>query len=503
MYNKHDNARSLLILIITLTSVRILLASAAPLLPQEAYYWTWSQYPALSYFDHPPLASYSIAITTTLFGDTSFGIKLAAVLWSLGCSILCVRMVIDMFDDRKLAFWSLLIIHLTVFYVLSTIVITPDAPLLFGWMGTVWALWRVRQTGHGRWWWLAGLFLGIALLSKYAAILLIGVAGMYMLIDPPMRRWLLRPEPYLAVVLAMVIFSPVLLWNMQHDWVSTTFQSTRRIGQMREIHPRFFAVMVLSQTLLLTPYPMWQSVAAIWRTWTAQFSGKASSAQLLLVLSASIPLLVFTLASFGDSVKIQWLIPAWWSLIILGMHHVLSRSGTGRAFKIGLASTAILLAVSLTVFMLPNLPVGAVNTWSGWREAAVRVDALVQAKRQQGQQVFVFSPNYRISSLIWFHRPSQERTHAQNIFGMRALHYDYFPSDGNLQGQTGIFVITDRLRQRTPMEDISAMFESMERVEVVDTQNWGRSVRKVEIWVGYNYKGLPLTRATSAEPESP
>jgi 4-amino-4-deoxy-L-arabinose transferase-like glycosyltransferase len=68
-----DRPRSIALLIAAVTLVRLLLAATVPLLPQEAYYWTWSRHLDWSYFDHPPLATYSIALTTAIFGQTSFG----------------------------------------------------------------------------------------------------------------------------------------------------------------------------------------------------------------------------------------------------------------------------------------------------------------------------------------------------------------------------------------------------------------------------------------------
>ncbi|MBL8421020.1 MAG: hypothetical protein JNK92_10320, partial [Dechloromonas sp.] len=67
-------SRAISLLIIGFSLLRFALAAIVPLLPQEAYYWTWSRFPDWSYFDHPPLASYSIALTTAVFGQTAFGI---------------------------------------------------------------------------------------------------------------------------------------------------------------------------------------------------------------------------------------------------------------------------------------------------------------------------------------------------------------------------------------------------------------------------------------------
>ncbi len=496
-------ARHNLMFLCALAVFRLALAAIAPLTPQEAYYWGWSQYLSWSYFDHPPLAAYSIAVTTYFFGDTVFGVKLSAVVWSIASNLLLARLVMDMFADRRLVLFSLLGLNLSLLYSFFSIVITPDDPLLFGWIGTIWAVWRVRQTGRASWWWLAGLFMGISWMGKYVGVLLVGVVGAYLLLDPLMRRWLLKPQPYLASLIAVLIFSPILWWNMQHDWVSLAFQSTRRLGQMNEIKPRFFVLLLVTQTLLLTPYLIWISLRAGQRNIASLFKGKIESAHLLLLVSALVPLLLFTLASFRSNAKINYLLPAWWSLLVLGMQWTLMHEQGLRKMMLGLASSAVLLSLSLAMLMLPNLPLGELNTWSGWRQAAIRVDSITDAVSREGKESFVFSPNYKISSLIWFYRPSKQRTHAQDITGKRALQFDYFPKSRSLQGQTGIFVVSDQDQSKADIQQIGQLFDTMHLADVVKTEMNGQTVRKIEIWIGQNYKGPPHQTESTGNPDSP
>jgi 4-amino-4-deoxy-L-arabinose transferase-like glycosyltransferase len=490
---RHSLNRPLAILITSVALVEIVLAALLSLTPQEAYYWTWTRYPSLSYFDHPPLATYGIALTTAFFGGTVFGIKMAAVMWSLGSNVLIARLVIDMFADRRLAFWAVLALNLSLLYALLGITSAPDGPLLFGWIGTVWAVWRVRQTGQSRWWWLAGCFLGLALLGKYVGVLLVGIVGLYLLLDPTMRRWLLRPQPYLAVLVGIAIFSPVIAWNMQHDWVSLSFQSTQRIGQMNEFRPQYLAFLLVTQTLMVTPYLIWLALRALWCSLRELAQARIASRSLLLLLSAAVPLLVFTLVSFRSEAKFHWLIPAWWSLLILGMNQAMDSSNPLRGIRIGLSTSGLMLIMAAATLLWPGLPpLGELNTARVWRQAGLQVDALVNKERQAGRQAFVFSPDHRISSLTWFHRPSQQRTHAQDIMGMRALQYDYFPPDGDLKGQSGIFVLPDKPEFQGEISKITPYFDKVQLIEVVQTEPQGR---RLELWLGHHYRGKTFSGA--------
>ena len=482
-------------LVAAFTLARLLLAALAPLTPQEAYYWSWSQFPSPGYFDHPPLATYSIWLTTHLVGKSVFGVKLAAVLWSLGWNLLLARLVREQFRDARLAFWALLALNLTLLYEIFGVSPTPDAPLLFGWVGTVWALGRVRLTGQGRWWLVAGFFLGLACMGKYPGALLGPVALAWVLLSPGQRRWLLRPEPYLAVLVAVLVFSPVLLWNAQHDWVSLTFQSTRRLGEMgSRFKPRFFAVLLATQALLLTPYVFWIAVRAAVAGGRALLARRLDDGERLLWVAAAVPLAIFVVASFRGNVKINWLIPVWWPLIVLGARAVLADPGRLRRLRAGLASAAVITVMGLGLTVVPNLPLpDDLNTWSGWPEAAARVDQVETQLRAGGERTFVFSPNYKISALIWFYRQRPERTYAHDILGERALQFDMFPqpADG-LKGATGLLVLSDQSQSEIDLtRQVAPLFDRVERVAVVDAGG----ARRIEIYRCSGYKGKAAAHA--------
>ena len=485
-------ARSIGLLILGFTLLRLVLAAVAPLLPQEAYYWTWSRYPDWSYFDHPPLATYSIWLTTALFGQTVFGIKSAAVLWSTGWNILWARLILDMFGDRRLAFWSLAAVNLTIVYEVLGFGPTPDGPLLFGWVGTIWAIWRLSASGDGRWWFAAGAFMGLSWLGKYAGALLGPIVLLYLLATPRLRFWLAKPQPYLAFILAIAIFSPVLIWNSQHEWVSLAFQSSRRIGAMSGFKPQYFLMLVAQQLLMVTPYLFFLSIAALLRESRAWFAKGVEDPVRLLLISAALPLLLLTAISFRSIVKINWLAPAFWPLIILGIRHVLARGERQRRMAWGLGSSACLLVIGAVVSAIPNLPLpGDLNSWSGFKEVAERVDRLEASIDAEGKGSFVFSPHYKVSSLVWFYRKGQARTYAQDIYGEKALEYDYFPKDRDLRGKTGILVMSDQNQSKLDLDRLKPYFDSVELADFIETASSDRVVRRLEIYKATNYKGQP------------
>jgi 4-amino-4-deoxy-L-arabinose transferase-like glycosyltransferase len=479
-------------LIAGFTLLRLLLAATTPLLPQEAYYWSWSLHPALSYFDHPPLASYGIWLSTALFGTTAFAIKLSAVAWSLALNLLWARLVLDMYASRRLAFWSLLALNLTLLYPMYGIGPTPDGPLLVGWVGAVWAVWRACSRGQGRWWLAAGVFAGLGLLGKYSAALLGPVVLLFLAVVPQHRHWLRTPWPWLALAIAAAIFTPVIWWNAHNDWASFAFQGSRRVGQMGGFKPRFFGLLLLTQLLLVTPWLFGLSLHALWLNVRDSVAGRSDARTRLLLASAIVPLLLFTAVSLRSHVKLNWLAPAWWSLIVLGMHGLLQRGATVRRLAWGLGSSAALGLAGIVVMLTPKLPLpGDLNTWSGWQEAARHVQRQLDDAAGRGDQAFVFAPNYKTASLLRWHLAGHPRTYAQDIYGAPALQFDHFPLHDDLKGATGLLVLSDQAQSRLDLARVRPYFDTLEQVDVIETRGFGRNTRRVEIWRGIGYKGHP------------
>jgi 4-amino-4-deoxy-L-arabinose transferase-like glycosyltransferase len=478
-------------LILGFTALRVAMAALLPLTPQEAYYWLWSQHPDWSYFDHPPLAAYSIAVTTAVFGSTSFGIKMAAVGWSLGLNVVWARLALDIGFGQRTAWWSLLALNLVGIIAAYGVVIAPDSPLLFAWAGTLWAAWRAVSRDLGRWWLAAGLFLGLGLLSKYTAVLIVPSLALFLLVSPRHRRWLARPEPYLGLLLAGLVFAPVVLWNYTHEWASFAFQTSERAAGMGRWKPRFFAQLVATQIVVATPYLLaisllaWASAVRGWRLLPRD------DGRLLLIASATVPLLLFAFASLRSLVKPNWLAPVYPPLVLLAVQERLQGWEAPRGLKLGLASSAALLLVAVLAMAWPNAPIGSANTWSGWPKAARHIDWLRQELAQQGQTSFVFATNYKNSALLAFHLDGQPRTYAQDIFGERALQFDFWPPEESLAGATGILAVDDRRDRSLLPAQLLAHFDSVERVDSVDVGRTGHVTRRIDIYLCRGYRGHP------------
>jgi hypothetical protein len=214
-------------LIVAMTTLRVIYAGVIDLRTDEAYYWTWSKENVLSFLDHPPMIAWFIRFGTAIFGDTNLGVRFAGILAMLVTQLLLADMVRRVTHDVRAVVIAVLMPEAALYYGLLMAKVAPDVALIPFAVAMVWALVRLNESGDGRWWLAAGLFAGLALLSKLTVVMMLPAVAAFMLVPDWRRRWLLSPYPWAAALIAVVVFLPVLVWNAQHDWASFRFQFVR------------------------------------------------------------------------------------------------------------------------------------------------------------------------------------------------------------------------------------------------------------------------------------
>ena len=214
-------------LIAAMTVLRVIYASVIDLRTDEAYYWTWSKENVLCFLDHPPMIAWFIRFGTAIFGDTNFGVRFAGILAMLVTQLLLADIVRRVTHDVRAVVLALLMPEAALYYGLLMAKVSPDIAVIPFAVAMVWALIRLSESGDGRWWLAAGLFAGLALLSKFTVVMLVPAVLAFMLVPDWRRRWLLSPYPWAAALIAVAVFLPVLIWNAQNEWASFRFQFVR------------------------------------------------------------------------------------------------------------------------------------------------------------------------------------------------------------------------------------------------------------------------------------
>ena len=213
--------------VVAMTAMRIAYACLIDLRTDEAYYWTWSKEQVLCFLDHPPMIAWFIRAGTLLFGDTNLGVRVAGIVAMGVTQLLLADIVRRLTHNIRAVVLAVLMMEAALYYGLLMAKVSPDVAMIPFAVAMIWSLVRLRESDDGRWWLAAGLFGGLALLSKFTVVLLLPALAAFMLVPDWRKRWLLSPYPWLAALIAVALFSPVLIWNAGHDWASFKFQLVR------------------------------------------------------------------------------------------------------------------------------------------------------------------------------------------------------------------------------------------------------------------------------------
>jgi 4-amino-4-deoxy-L-arabinose transferase-like glycosyltransferase len=289
------------------TALRLGFGAALGLGVDESYMVASGRVLSLGYFDHPPASWWLSWGAAHLFGsEAPIFVRLPFIgLFALSSWLMY----------RLGGFWAALLLNLSpVFGVTTGTWVLPDGPLDCALLGAALCLIRGLERGAWRWWFGAGLCAGLALLSKYTAVLTLAGAAGFLLTSPRHRRLLAGSKPWLALAVALLVFSPVLVWNAQHGWASFAFQGGRAEGL--RFQPLAPLATLGGEALFVLPW-IWAPMMAVW---IAQLRrGPAEWRSWLLCWLAAPPIVGFALISAwsGQRVLFHWAAPGYLMLFPL------------------------------------------------------------------------------------------------------------------------------------------------------------------------------------------
>lgn len=437
------SARQWLALAGFFVAVRLLFFPLAEPIVDEAYYWLYAQRMELAFLDHPPMVAWLDWLGTHLLGNTPAGVRLGAVACGLIALGYVYRLTRAVSDQPAVAAGAVLLGCALPGFFLAGFLSTPDAPMVAAWAAGLFYLHQALVRGQARAWLGAGLAMGLGLLAKYPIVLLAAAAAGFLLTDAEARRWLARPQPYLAVALALLLFAPVLVWNAQHDWASFAFQGSRRVAQ-QEVEFSTHWLLAHAALLLFPTGALAAFGVATRAAWRAQAVADARSRRFLL-WTAAVPLGVFFVFSLYQYPHFHWTGPAYIGLLpFLAATLVLPVPAGDRLRQLlrrlwrpslyGLGALYAVLAVYL-VWGLPGVPYPPLGdvAYLGWRETALAVHALEQqVERDTGQRPLVAATSkWAIAAGLSFHDVDgrYDNITSRNLIGGSAVMFEYWFDD--------------------------------------------------------------------------
>ena len=257
-YKSHSSTNKLLSISILYFTTLLLVAPFNLLSFDTYYYWDWSRHLALSYYDGSPMIAYFIKLSTLLFGDTLFALNLVAIVCTALTSWIIYKtarlflskegslaamslwlfsplVTLDMlkqttYDDPLVLFWSLTLFFTVRFikFNVTAYPFTTSRGLSAGSRNLCASLDpadKPRDVGTVKDLYFIGISIGLMMLSKYTGVVLV-LSLLVFLLTTSYRYLFKSPHFYAALLVSLILFSPVILWNAQHEWQSFLYQST-------------------------------------------------------------------------------------------------------------------------------------------------------------------------------------------------------------------------------------------------------------------------------------
>ncbi len=412
------------------TVIRLIYALKLPLTGDEAYFWEWARHPALSYYDHPPLAGWILVLTTAIFGSTVAGVRIFAVIAMTLVFIVIRQMSYEISGSWRTASLAGLLAMGIPLLEVGGILYSTDTPLILSGILGGYFFYRAVEHGSDKAWLGLGICSGAAVMSKFLGAALPAACVMYLMLSPDHRHHLRRPGPYLAAGTAGLIFLPAIVWNATHGWATFIFNFAAR-HKSPSINIVYTADYIIGQALAMSPLVLIFAFPAFIAFFPSR--RRENLAWDIPTIFALVPLSGFLLISLTNRVGAHW--PGvGYPFLAVAVAGYLLRDGRLNLRYILTAVTAwatvlILLSIPLMLWIVPqdwSYPLRPEKFNAAQLKKAVippietgEKVARVFSDLQGEGPAFLFTKSYALSSLIAFYTTDQPEV---TVLGTGSVH---------------------------------------------------------------------------------
>jgi len=473
------------LIIISLFRIYFILHAPIDLSPDEAHYWEWSRRLDLSYYSKGPMIAYLIAISTLIFGDNPFGVRILAVFCSFLSSFFVYKIGKKLFDE-KTGYISGILFQLIPLFSTFGVIFTIDSPFILFWIVSMY-LFILATEGKRYYWLVLGVFIGLGLLTKYTMVFFYACMIIYLL---KMKLWeqLKNPWVYACLIISLIVFSPVIIWNAQHNWVTLKHTAGQaHIYEGFRISLKYLAEFFGSQLIVVTPLILVLGLYFILQPSALNLQ----PATRWFLISFSMPVFVFfLLKSIQGKVQANWAMTAYVAFVIAIAY------AYGRKIFKKITYTAIIFAAIFTFInyavpysnLSPKIDPSA--RLKGWKELGLKVSEIKKELEKSGK-VVIFSNRYQISSELAFYVDGKPFVYCIPL-NRRMNQYDLWQSintETKKHNVHGIYVVYGK--SNLPEKQVISAFEKCVS-EIFTAYRKGNKIRDYTIFTCYNFKGMDL-----------
>lgn len=490
----------LFLFLIILLLFRIIFIARVNLIPEETYYWQWSRHLSLSYYDMSPMIAYIIAFTT-MFGkfNSQFFVRLGAPIISLIISLFIYIILNKLTGSKVYSLGSAILLNvIPIFNIGSILIVYGDAQLLFFSLTILFLIYFILYQKN-YYWYLIGIGTGLALLSKYTAVFLYPIIFFFLILSKNNRKYLLKKEPYLAFIISLILFSPVIIWNYLNDFASFRHLFTLS-GNYTGFHTFMFNlyIFIAAQAGIISPFIYLIFLCSIFYGFYSGIKNK-NDIYLALSITSLIPFLYFIYQCSKTEVQPNWPVFIYFSAYILAgifIFKLFNNFKIDRLKKLLISFIAFSLLIgfifSLIIFIQPYYPIinikikinnSPYRDIFGWRKLAGSVDNILNKNKKEN--FIIAARRFQVASELAYYVKDKPQTYSFNYF-QRNNEYSFWNNFSAKKGRNFLYVIDTRYGKHLE-KNLSENFKSHKLIQTITIMHNGHKVRTIKIYALKNF----------------
>jgi 4-amino-4-deoxy-L-arabinose transferase-like glycosyltransferase len=531
-----------ILFLVAVAAIRLSIIGFLELMPDEAYYYMWSERLDWSYYSKGPGVAALMHASTAFFGISEFGLRFFSPVLGLGTALLLTSLARRMYGNAT-ALWTAVLVSVIPIFNVGGILMTIDPPSIFFWVASMVCVWLAleRSPGGRVFWVLAGFSVALGFLCKYTNALQLLSVAIALLWVPRWRGELRRGGFWTMCAVACLGAIPPLIWNANHAWITTTHLIERGGFDSNGFKPTAFLEYLGAQALVFSPLIFIGLMIGLLRGWKearGHKPGRAERARFLLAFT--LPILAFyTILALRRPGEPNWTALAYPSLCVLAAMLWHERATVSRgagifavvALLLGLVGSVVIIDTDIarrfgiTWWEYKKDPSGRLRGWIATADTVAAVRK--QVEKDLGEKVFLIAGKYQLAAELNFYLPDRrieqpghppvylpETQEIQNQFSFWGR-YDEFsepvaaagapaPKPGDppanempelmgenkFIGRSALFFTDDPFRR--PPSPLEQSFEEWKVVGRYDIRRRGQPLRTLTFFVLKNYQGMSL-----------
>ncbi len=521
--HEQKKIRQYIILLITIsTLIRAFIAATIELGNDEVYYRLYALFADWSHFDHPLMVGLTIQFfSLDLLLDSELFIRLGAVVFG-ALNTWIIYLVGSTIKNERTGFYAALLYTASIYaFIITGVFILPDTPQNFFWLLSI--LFMIKAVPmcpklpmSGLRMLRMGVVIGLAILSKYTSVFLWFGAILYIVIFN--RDWLKSKWLYYSIALTSIISLPILIWNLQHDFISFTYHGERVDMSGYAFNIDYFLTELLGEFLYNNPVNFILILLSL--VVVARNKLQLTRAYTRTILMVSLPLIItFLVFSLFRKTLPHWTAPAYSTLLLLVAAWIdqLRSNNTLRVPPVIIVSLSVLMFIIVVGYSQINY--GIINFISldetygiktddpsldmfGFEQAGEKFEQLVKRDRETG----LMSDESILVGNFWFPLANFDYYAASPIgmksYGMGRLDqihkYAWInrKNGGFKKGMDAYYLTTTR-DYRSPIGNLDMYFEEMLPADTILILRNGRVVKKAFVYRLKNLQQIPADELVS------